>query len=689
MADEKSEVKNDGGDDITLNFSAKINTAKYAARLGIKLPDDSMDATLTGEDDKAEEGSGNVTTDSAPEPVEDATISYGTPAKKYDTNNCAATAQKCKAKNPLTCRYHGAKIIAQDIENQLRASGVPGQVNVELTTVTKNRAGSEILGINISVTAPRSERKNIKAAMKKFFAQPGVEGDTDDIDYESGAFNAPLDIDSLNPNAQAKWGMGQTPPAQPAPSPAPTPAPQPKPAPAPSTPPPAAQPAPTSAPATPTPTQTPAPATQTTPPPAPKKQKKAAKKAAVGPKHPVAPPTDGSPSEEQKRKDEIAAAEKKIAGATGNDKQKLDDALKKMKDASDEMAAFEGSIGALDDAIANSTDKDVSDALKNYLDDAEKAYGDLDKNYRDAADEIDEWNPPAPANDEMSKDSIANTIAALKASGKKVSPLLDKWQKKIDSKLANAKAEIQKKFGFTQAQMAAAEGFWKKNCKAIYDGLVSGELTAATIIGNNTTIKKMLAGTRPVGANGNGSYNPIVQGSFGYNGSDIPEADGTLCFTRIMSGKANDFPNWWSGNFAVVADPKKSVLAFFGNLYDGNSNYGWNSSGNLSLLTDASLTSAVGEYVTRDALTKDLSGLPKNQLLQAMGLQEVAGSSRKHGNECHPVGGIHSDNCLAIKQLNAYWSFPSFTKKEKATIKQNGIKLYDYNGNEVDVDKLP
>ena len=216
MAENIQQQPATGDDTVTLNFTATINTAKFAARLGIDIPDDSMDATLTGGDEEDEEEPSASETevvetvteevkDSAPAVAEDATISYGKHAQQYANNACQAIAQKCRAQNPMTCRFHGAKIIAADIENQLRAAGVNGAVNVEITNVKKNKAGSEILGINIEVKAKKSETKNVQAAMSQFFKQPGVDGDVNDVDYDSGKIYAGFDIDSLNPGAQAKW----------------------------------------------------------------------------------------------------------------------------------------------------------------------------------------------------------------------------------------------------------------------------------------------------------------------------------------------------------------------------------------------------------------------------------------------------------------------------------------------------
>lgn len=205
-------------EDFIISFSMKIDTASYARRFGIELPDDSMDVTLTEESsetirEQETDGTSQVAT-------EDAAITYRQRAAAYDPQNtqCKATLAQCRAKNPMTCRYHGAKVIAQDIENDLAAAGIQAS-NVEVQIADVSMAGGkQTLTLAVVVKGKAKDKKSVVAAMKNFFALPGVDGDVKDIDYMSGEITALFDIDMLDPNAQAKWGMGQTPPQQQAPA---------------------------------------------------------------------------------------------------------------------------------------------------------------------------------------------------------------------------------------------------------------------------------------------------------------------------------------------------------------------------------------------------------------------------------------------------------------------------------------
>lgn len=278
---------NDAGEEVqyTLKCKVKIDAVKYAKRFGVEVPDDSSDVELTDGGDGEGKGVGEeVTTDPTsqtedcgqrePQDTQDASISYGSRASAYDPSNtqCKATLAQCRAKNPMTCRFHGAKAIADDIENQLRAVGVTGKVAVDIGGV--NSRGVMDVEISISGVTNKAGLKVVKQAMDNFFKMPGVDGDVEDIEIESKKAVSIFDIDTLDPNAQAKWGAGQQ---APSPTPPPTPQPQPKPAPQPKqapTPKPSAPKtpvqAPTPAPATPTPTPTPpppqAPQTASTPP---------------------------------------------------------------------------------------------------------------------------------------------------------------------------------------------------------------------------------------------------------------------------------------------------------------------------------------------------------------------------------------------------------------------------------------
>ena len=278
---------------VQYKFTINLNPVKYAKRFGVEIPDDSADTGLTGDaesneapSDERESGSereDGKTADGASEgeerakdgadglmeqDAEDANINLGKRMSGTMAGQCAATLAQCKAKNPLTCRFHGAKAIAQDIEGLLRQQGVQGQVEVTLQNVSKS-GQKELLSCEVVVTGTKKEEKLVTAAMKAFANMPGVDS-VEAGDYGGGKkIYTGFDIDILDPNAQAKWAAGQQPPQQPTQQQAPAPKPQPKPAPAPA-PKPAPQPKPAPAPATaPKPTPAPQPSAPATPAPAP------------------------------------------------------------------------------------------------------------------------------------------------------------------------------------------------------------------------------------------------------------------------------------------------------------------------------------------------------------------------------------------------------------------------------------
>ena len=381
--------------------------------------------------------------------------------------------------------------------------------------------------------------------------------------------------------------------------------------------------------------------------------------------------------ESDKRKDAIDSLKAQIKSASAKDKSALDKAISLMEDAQKGMTDLENNIESVDAALASETDPDAKSALADLVDTIDSTYADLDKQFKDAEKTVKDW----ASKQNYSLDSIADTIAAIKARGEKVNPLLDNWQKKIDSKKSAAMRTLKSKFNLTAAEEKAAEGIFKKNCKALYDAILKGEITFATLTEPQDIIH-MLNETYPAGADGNaGFYRGIVTGSFGYNGS-CSAKEGSLCFCRLIEGSPKEYKDWsWNDDCAIVPNPKKSVIAFFPALMNGASKYGsGNSDAAASLLTDASLVSATGQYCSRDAITKDLTKLPGKKLLQAMGFD--------HGNEFHPVGGIHPENCLGIKLVKSQAKWPKFTPAQKAKIKQFGIKLWDQKGKEVNVDNI-
>ena len=180
-------------------FKVKIDLAKYAKRLGIDLPDDSMDLEVGGE-------AGDGLIDSC-----DASIGFVDPSLTSGMAACQATLQQCRAKNPLTCRYHGAKAISDDIEGFLRKHGVNGNVMVNLNGVFSNNLSAEVV-----VDAKRGDKKRIRDAMDEFGKLPGVCVDDDgnghaDVDIDQGQGYVGFEIDTLDPNAHARWAQGSSP----------------------------------------------------------------------------------------------------------------------------------------------------------------------------------------------------------------------------------------------------------------------------------------------------------------------------------------------------------------------------------------------------------------------------------------------------------------------------------------------
>lgn len=233
--------KGDGGENpgqesspesVSIKVRFEIDQAVYAKHLGIenKVIDDYADSLTQDELDL-----GDVAT-------EDATVNI---SPRISQGNCATPASKCSAANPLTCRFHGAQMIAVDIENfvaaELQQAGV--QLSNASVTVDLLSAKNGKLTAEASITVPKGMEKYVQNALKKFFAVPGVSGDTDDMYDSNGAQLNPFEIDMLNANAVGRWhkqpASGVSAPTAPAPA-------QATPAPAPTTPAPAVNPSPSS-----------------------------------------------------------------------------------------------------------------------------------------------------------------------------------------------------------------------------------------------------------------------------------------------------------------------------------------------------------------------------------------------------------------------------------------------------------
>ena len=382
------------------------------------------------------------------------------------------------------------------------------------------------------------------------------------------------------------------------------------------------------------------------------------------------PPADG-------RKAELDALETSIGGASAKEKPVLDAALKDAKDASEVMRDLEENVGIIKKAIDDATDPDVKDLFQKAMEDVEGAYFDADKAYKDAVGVIKDWS----GKQVVMQDSIADTIAAIKARGGTPHPLLKNWQSVIDKHEADAMDFIAKRFNLTPAELAAAPAIYKKNMRALME-----KGTIASITSTNS-VYAMLDGTRTVGSPPTGWYGTISKNNFDADPSTLSDS---FAFCRPLPHDAKDFPNWWSGDCAVVANPKKSVISITSDLYDAADKYGSlkGDAGNgyhtkacavTSLLSDANITSALGSNITRKALTEDLSNLPTRQFYTELG---IGSSSSNSGYECLAIGGISAESCGGIRFFHAV---PNFTAAQKATLKKYNIPVYDQNGKQVSI----
>ena len=181
-----------------LVFKFKIDPVKYAHRFGVDIPDDSSDLSVT-EDCGCKNKINGI--------AQDATISYINGAQAWQ-RQCQATLEECRARNPMTCRFHGTQVIARDIENCLRAAGVQGDVSVKFSGLTKS-GGRQLLTVEARVNCPASQREAVQNAMNQFFQSAGVSrDDASPIETNSEGNGSIFDIDMLNPSARARtdWG---------------------------------------------------------------------------------------------------------------------------------------------------------------------------------------------------------------------------------------------------------------------------------------------------------------------------------------------------------------------------------------------------------------------------------------------------------------------------------------------------
>lgn len=386
------------------------------------------------------------------------------------------------------------------------------------------------------------------------------------------------------------------------------------------------------------------------------------------------PPADG-------RKAELDALETAIGGASAKEKPILDSALKDAKDASEVMRDLEENVGIIKKAIDDATDPDVKDLFQKAMEDVEGAYFDADKAYKDAVGVIKDWS----GKQVVMQDSIADTIAAIKARGGTPHPLLKNWQSMIDKQEAAAMDYLAKRFNLTPQERSAAPAIYKKNMRTLME---KGTIAS---ISSSDSVFKMLDGDRSVGSSPS-SYTPISRNNFGE--AHPSSLDDTFAFCRPLPHEASKFPYWWhDGDVAVVVDPRKSVLSVTSDLYDGALKYGSlkgtttpgagyykfeHACGVTSLLTDANITSALGGNIVRRALTEDLSNLPTDKFYKALGIDDPDGG----GYEVLAVGGIRAEACAGLR---FFGSVPAFTANQKATIKKYNIPVYDNKGNRVQI----
>ena len=200
---------------MQLIFRFSIDPAKYGKRFGLDIPDDSMDDIAIGGGSLPEGETGDdedepTATDEAI--AEDAEYSSNAPSRQ-----CQTTIENCRAQNPLTCPYHGLKVLKQDIEGFLRQQGVRGQV--EVVNDNQSQSGRKRNDFAAIINCEASQEGAVKAAMRQFFALPGIRGDARDVGYddEDAQATGTFEIDLLDPNA-TRYTSGRNPTDSPAPA---------------------------------------------------------------------------------------------------------------------------------------------------------------------------------------------------------------------------------------------------------------------------------------------------------------------------------------------------------------------------------------------------------------------------------------------------------------------------------------
>lgn len=190
----------DGEQLVEIKFKFKIDTVAFAKRLGIEVPDDKMDGALTGSSEHEESDVHDCRVD-----AEDAGVTYSFADKKVETDY-----EDCRAKNPLTCRYHGVKAIANELDSFLKAQGVNADVNVDVLSLDTT-GGKQEIQVQASIVAKQSEEKQVRAALKAFYALDGVTGDESNAEFndDDNKYEDFFDVDMLDPKAVARWSANQ------------------------------------------------------------------------------------------------------------------------------------------------------------------------------------------------------------------------------------------------------------------------------------------------------------------------------------------------------------------------------------------------------------------------------------------------------------------------------------------------
>jgi len=669
----------------TLVFRFKINPAKYAERFGLSLTDDTPDATLT-------EDSSITCVE-----TEDAeTVSYGTQAKQFDPQNsatgCKATLAQCQAKNPMTCRFHGALAITQDISAQVQSAfqaqgqTFSGDIDVKIASVS---GGTMTCVANITATA--AEKKMVESAMAAFFKLPGVDGDIADIDRVKGEYNSSFEIDMLDPQAKAKWANGQasaavaaptTPAAQtgassiPAPSAAPTQSVTQAPAPA----------------TTPVPSQTSS--TQQQSAPAQSATQTTAQPAAPAPAATQSPvPTKPKNQKTLRGISKIKDDKKDLANlrSIGGDKTVCDDIEKMIDDK-------EKAISSMDsmDKTLKSCPQSIQAGYQKVRDALFQKVKDLSDKIDDAIDKEDAAVQAKTAGTISVGDSAATVkskLMNLKKAGKInfVPKMLDKIDKCVESQVPLIRQRL-----LNDMPELSNDATWNQLQDLVSKSLAEylGKCAYRTYLGAGTIMTYFL---------GTSTYNPSTSLPFnrGYYGVTDMGERGTCCSATIQNHDpfdSNVQSAWdqWRNNRACVTWKKEtSAIAYSSQNLGSAGGLSQRNGANGSLITSPSITSLGYRLGYWSGVPHELTswfrgmlktGKPDLTLDRAKAKKILSGNADH--DECHVFMG-NAKHGEHLKHIEAF----EFLQKSDADaavkqygklLKDNGIKvLWGSNRTEV------